>query len=147
MILVKRLFVILVTLFGFAIFMFSHKNALAAEAVPMADEPAVEARLQALSQELRCLVCQNETLAASRADLAEDLRREIRDMIRQGKTDPQIVEFLVARYGDFVRYRPPFKASTWLLWAGPFLMLLAGGGLLYRLVKRSGDVPAEGEPA
>lgn len=147
MILVKRLFVILVVLFGILIFTVSHKTAQAAEAMPLATEPAVEARLQALSQELRCLVCQNETLAASRAELAEDLRREIRDMIREGKSDPQIVEFLVARYGDFVRYRPPFKPNTWLLWIAPFLMLLAGGGLLYRLVKRSGDVPAEGEPA
>ncbi|HEX5393260.1 MAG TPA: cytochrome c-type biogenesis protein [Rhodocyclaceae bacterium] len=147
MILVKRLFVVLVALFGFLVFMMSHKTASAAEAMPIAAEPVVEARLQALSQELRCLVCQNETLAASRAELAEDLRREIRSMIREGMTDAEIVDFLVIRYGDFVRYRPPFKANTWLLWLAPFLMLLAGGGLLYRLVKRSGDVPSEGEPA
>jgi len=100
----------------------------AADAPPLADDPVVEARLVGIAEELRCLVCQNESLAGSRADLAEDLRREIRTLIRQGKTDQEVMDFLVSRYGDFVRYRPPMKPTTWLLWLGPFVLL--GGGLV-----------------
>ncbi|HEY8856710.1 MAG TPA: cytochrome c-type biogenesis protein [Rugosibacter sp.] len=102
--------------------------ALASEALPLAPDEAVEKRMLFISEELRCLVCQNETLAASRADLANDLRREIRSLIAAGKTDQEILDFMVARYGDFVRYRPPFKPTTWLLWSGPFLLM--GGGLI-----------------
>ncbi len=113
---------------------------MAKEAAPLAADPAVEQRLVALAEELRCLVCQNESLAASRADLAMDLKREIREMIRAGKSDREIREFLVARYGDFVLYRPPFKESTVLLWAGPFVLLvaaLAGVALFVRRRHRS----------
>jgi len=110
--------------------------AQAKEAAPLADDQAVEARLVGIAEELRCLVCQNESLAGSRADLAEDLRREIRTLIRQGKTDPEIIDFLVSRYGDFVRYRPPFKPTTWLLWIGPFVLLLAGIGALVAYLRR-----------
>lgn len=102
----------------------------AEEARPSAENPAVEARLKKLAVELRCLVCQNQTLADSNAPLAEDLRREVREMIAKNMTDEQIVEFLVARYGDFVRYRPPFKFATVLLWLGPFLLLGIGGVML-----------------
>ena len=111
----------------------------AGEARPMADDPVVEARMLSISEELRCLVCQNETLAASRAELADDLRREVRDLIRQGKTDQEIKDYLVTRYGDFVLYRPPVKSTTWLLWFGPFA-LLGGGviGLVAYLRRRSG---------
>lgn len=98
------------------------------EARPLADDPVAEKRLQAISAELRCLVCQNETIAASNADLAKDLRREIRTMIQAGQSDQQILDFLVARYGDFVLYRPPLKGSTALLWVGPLLFL--GGGII-----------------
>ncbi len=97
---------------------------------PLAENPVVEARLKKLAVELRCLVCQNQTLADSNAPLAEDLRREVREMIANNMTDDQIVEFLVARYGDFVRYRPPFKVATVLLWVGPFLLLGIGGIVL-----------------
>jgi cytochrome c-type biogenesis protein CcmH len=110
------------------------------EAKPLAADPVVEQRLMALAEELRCLVCQNESLAASRADLAMDLKREIRQMMRAGKSDREIREFLVARYGDFVLYRPPVKESTLLLWAGPFALLvaaLAGVGLYVRRRHRS----------
>jgi cytochrome c-type biogenesis protein CcmH len=100
------------------------------EAQPLSEDPAVEARLKALSQELRCLVCQNQTLADSNAPLAEDLRREIRELIAKGLSDKEITDYLVARYGDFVRYRPPLKSQTVLLWAGPFLLLAAGLGTL-----------------
>ena len=96
---------------------------VAREAAPLAEDPQVEARLIDISQELRCLVCQNESLASSHAELADDLRREVRDLIRSGKTDPEIKDFLVARYGDFVLYRPEVKPLTWVLWFGPFLLL------------------------
>lgn len=93
------------------------------EALPMADDPKLEARLVEISQELRCLVCQNESLASSHAELADDLRREVRDLIRSGKSDQEIKDFLVSRYGDFVLYRPEVKPLTWVLWFGPFLLL------------------------
>jgi len=96
----------------------------------------VEKRLKALSTELRCLVCQNSTLADSDAPLAVDLRNEIRTMMQDGKTDEQVVEFLVARYGDFVRFRPPVNASTALLWFGPFVMLLIGAIALFVVLKK-----------
>src|SRR5258705_9712591 len=98
----------------------------AKEAQSSADDPVIEKRLMKLSQELRCLVCQNETLADSRADLAEDLRREIREQMKAGKTDQEIIAFLTQRYGDFVLYRPPVKPTTYLLWFGPFLLLIGG---------------------
>jgi cytochrome c-type biogenesis protein CcmH len=102
------------------------------------DDPTgeVEARLQLLARQLRCLVCQNETLAESQAELAVDLRREIRQQLEAGRSDAQITAFLTDRYGDFVLYRPPLKPRTYLLWFGPFVLL--GGGLvaLYRSVNR-----------
>lgn len=97
---------------------------------------AAEQRMLKLSEELRCLVCQNQSLADSGSGLAEDLRREIRTMIAQGKTDKEIVDFLVQRYGDFVRYRPPVKATTVLLWFGPFALLGIGGMALYRRLQQ-----------
>ena len=110
-------------------------SAFANEAAPLAEDPVVEKRLIAISEELRCLVCQNESLAGSRADLANDLRREIRTLIRDNKTDAEIMDFMVNRYGDFVRYRPPVKPVTWLLWFGPFLLLLGALWGLYRMVR------------
>ena len=125
----KRLMVALMLAFAF--------GAHAKEAVPMAEDEAVEQRLIGIAEELRCLVCQNESLAGSHAELAEDLRREIRTLIRQGKTDSEVMEFLVSRYGDFVRYRPPLKPSTILLWSGPFVFLALGlGGLTLYLRRR-----------
>ena len=110
--------------------------AVAKEAQPVADDPALEKRLMELSQQLRCLVCQNETLADSQADLAADLRRQIKDMMKQGKSDQEIIAFLTERYGDFVLYKPPVKPTTYLLWYGPFFLL--GGGLLalFRYLKQ-----------
>jgi len=93
----------------------------AGEALPMAEDEAVEQRLVAIAEELRCLVCQNESLAGSRADLAQDLRREVRTLIKAGKSDDEIRQFLVTRYGDFVLYRPRVSPMTYLLWGGPFL--------------------------
>jgi cytochrome c-type biogenesis protein CcmH len=111
------------------------------KAAPLSADPALEARVLKIAEELRCLVCQNESLAGSRSDLAMDLRREIRALIKQGKTDQEIRDFLVSRYGDFVLYRPPVKPTTWLLWGGPFVLLAAGlAGLIVFLRKRK---PAE----
>ncbi len=112
-------------------------TAQANEAVPLAEDPVVEQRLIHIAEELRCLVCQNESLAGSRADLALDLKREIRQLIKQGKTDQEVRDFLVTRYGDYVLYRPPVKPTTWLLWGGPFVLLAAGlAGLIVFLRKR-----------
>ena len=110
--------------------------AAAEEARPLADNPQVEARLKTLAVELRCLVCQNQTLADSNAPLAEDLRREVREMISKDMSDREIIDFLVQRYGDFVLYRPPWKASTTLLWLGPFLLLIAGATALVLALRR-----------
>ena len=111
-------------------------TAMAQQARPMAEDPVLEERLMNLSRELRCLVCQNETLADSRADLAVDLRNEIREQMKAGKTDQEIIAFLTARYGDFVLYRPPVKATTYFLWFGPFVLLLGGLFLLFRYLKQ-----------
>lgn len=116
---------------------------VAKEAQPTGDDPAVEQRLHKLSQELRCLVCQNETLADSRADLAEDLRREIREQIRAGKSDKEIIEFLTARYGQFILYRPRVTPTTYLLWFGPFVLLVGGLFLLFKYIKQRRDLVPE----
>ena len=110
--------------------------AFAGDAKPLADDPVIEARLKAMSSELRCLVCQNTTLADSSAPLAEDLRKEIRVQMHAGKSDQEVVDYLVARYGDFVRYRPPVNNETALLWFGPFALLLIGGFVLFRVIKK-----------
>jgi len=117
--------------------------AVAKDAEPVGDDPAVEARLAKLSQELRCLVCQNETLADSRAGLAEDLRREIRVQIKAGKSDKEIIAFLTERYGQFILYRPQVTPVTYLLWFGPFVLLLAGLAILFRYIKQRRDSIAE----
>ena len=121
----------------------------AGEARPLADDPVVEARLKHLAVELRCLVCQNQTLADSNAPLAEDLRREVREMIAKDMSDKEIIDFLVARYGDFVLYRPPLKATTTLLWVGPFVLLIVGAGALVMTLRRRAhkviDVPVTDE--
>jgi cytochrome c-type biogenesis protein CcmH len=107
-----------------------------------AEDVAVEKRMVALAENLRCLVCQNESLASSHAELAEDLRREVREQIRAGKSDQEITEYLVARYGDFVLYEPPMKSYTVLLWFGPFALLLVGASVLfYQLRQRRKTVP------
>ena len=109
----------------------------AGEAKDLAADPVLEKRMIGLAENLRCLVCQNESLASSHAELAEDLRREVREQMAQGKNDQEIMDYLVARYGDFVLYKPPVKSYTALLWFGPFaLLLIALGVLVYQLRKR-----------
>lgn len=108
----------------------------AKEAVPVSADPAIEKRMIALSQNLRCLVCQNESLAASQAELALDLKQEIREMMKKGESDKEIVAYLVHRYGDFVLYKPPVKAKTLLLWFGPFIFLVAGLVVLFITIQK-----------
>jgi cytochrome c-type biogenesis protein CcmH len=102
------------------------------EAVPTDQDPVQEKRAVQLAEELRCLVCQNQTIAESNAELAVDLRRQIREQLGQGKSDREIIDFMVQRYGDFVLYRPPLKTTTLILWLGPLLLLLIGIGILVR---------------
>ncbi len=108
----------------------------AKEAEPMANDAQVEARLVGIAAELRCLVCQNESLASSRADLAEDLRAQVREQIIKGRTDQEIKDYLVERYGDFVLYRPAVKPMTWFLWFGPFACLLIALGFLLNAINK-----------
>lgn len=116
----------------------------AKEAALLAEDPVVEKRLVLISEELRCLVCQNESLASSRAELANDLREEVRKLIRDNKSDTQIKEYLVTRYGDFVLYRPEVKPLTWVLWFGPFLLLMAGVmGMAVYLRQRQTEKPVK----
>jgi len=103
------------------------------------DDPVVEKRLMDLSKELRCLVCQNETLADSQASLAEDLRREIREQIKAGKSDQEIISFLTQRYGQFILYRPRVTPTTYLLWFGPFVLLIGGLVVLFRYIRYNRD--------
>ena len=111
--------------------------ALAAEAPTVAADPVLEARVMAIAAELRCLVCQNQTIADSNAGLAVDLRNQVRDMLRQGQDRQQIVAYMTDRYGDFVLYRPPLKESTALLWFGPAALLLGGLAVLVLVLRRS----------
>ena len=112
-------------------------SAVAGEAQPLYRDAATDARLNVLATELRCLVCQNQTIADSHSELAADLRNEILEMIAAGKSDREIVDFMVARYGDFVLYNPPLKVTTVLLWAGPLLLLMMGLFALYRYFRHS----------
>lgn len=110
----------------------------AKEAAPIASDPALEKRVQALTEQLRCLVCQNQTIADSHADLAIDLKNQVREKLAQGMSDKDILAYMVDRYGDFVLYRPPVKSTTWLLWFGPFFFLIAGiAALMIKLKRRT----------
>lgn len=114
----------------------------AKDAAPLAQDEVTEKRLVTIASELRCLVCQNESLSGSNAELANDLRREIRTLIRDGKSDNEIMDFMVSRYGDFVRYRPPLKGSTLVLWFGPALLFVGAlSALLLYLRRRNRALP------
>lgn len=144
----KRLFAKLATILAFSL----HLNATPALAssateAALADDPVAEKRLTKLSEELRCLVCQNQNIADSNAELAQDLRREIRGMIKEGKSDKEIIDFMVARYGDFVLYRPPVQGNTLLLWIGPITLLVFGLAALIAYQRRRAErVAAEDKP-
>lgn len=110
--------------------------ACANEAAPASDDPVLEARMLKLTSELRCLVCQNQTIADSHAGLAVDLRNQVREMLKRGDSDQQITDYMTARYGDFVLYRPPVNAKTALLWFGPGLLLIGGLATLFVILRR-----------
>jgi cytochrome c-type biogenesis protein CcmH len=114
----------------------------AADAPLTAADPELEAKMLRISAELRCLVCQNQTIADSNAELAVDLRNQVRDMLRQGQSEQQIIDYMTARYGDFVLYRPPMQRSTWLLWLGPFALLVVGAFVWWRVQRRGRPAPA-----
>ena len=120
----------------FLLFALSGQNAGAADATPTEMDPVKAARAVKLADKLRCLVCQNQTIADSNAELANDLRGQIREQIAAGRTDDEILTYMVDRYGDFVLYQPPFKATTVLLWAGPALLLVGGLFILLRNLRR-----------
>jgi cytochrome c-type biogenesis protein CcmH len=105
------------------------------------EDPGLERRVTSLAHELRCLVCQNQTLADSNAPLAQDLRNQIREQLKAGKSERDVIDFMVARYGDFVLYRPPFNATTVALWTGPFVLLALGAWLLARRVRKKAPPP------
>ena len=115
----------------------------AKEAAPAAADPVLEARMLKIAAELRCLVCQNQTIADSHAGLAIDLRQQVREMLQKGQSDAQIIDYMTARYGDFVRYRPPLKTSTALLWFGPVVMVIGGLVVLVIVLRRRNRMPPE----
>ncbi len=123
-------------LFAFLILIIAPTLSWSKEAVPVAEDPEIEKRMLALTMDLRCLVCQNESIADSRADFSNDMRREIRQKIKENKSDEEIIQFLVDRYGDFVLYNPPVKPTTILLWFGPILLFMIGFVSLLTYLKR-----------
>jgi cytochrome c-type biogenesis protein CcmH len=134
----------------FAVLLAFGSASLAIDAEDAFDDPVLQKRYESINRELRCLVCQNQTIADSNATLAQDLRREVRDMIAAGQTDAQIREFMIERYGDFVLYRPRMTAGNFLLWAAPVLLLVIGAFVLVRVVRRRGqetDPESEGPEA
>jgi cytochrome c-type biogenesis protein CcmH len=124
-------FCLLLLLFACTIASLAH----AVQSEAKADDAELEARVQRVASELRCLVCQNQTIADSNAELAQDLRREVRTMLARGRSEAEVREFMTQRYGDFILYRPPFNAATLLLWVGPFLLLVAGVWVLRRIAR------------
>jgi cytochrome c-type biogenesis protein CcmH len=117
----------------------------AGEAAPAVDDPVLEKRVLKLSEELRCLVCQNQTIADSHAELAVDLKNQIREKLKAGMSETEVKQYMVQRYGDFVLYRPPVKTTTWFLWFGPFALLLVGVVVLFvKLRKRAARVAQGG---
>jgi cytochrome c-type biogenesis protein CcmH len=128
----RTLFSLLVTL-GLALWLATSN---AGEARPLADDPALEARMVELANELRCLVCQNQTIADSNAPLAVDLKNQVREQLRAGRSNQEIIAYMVQRYGDFVLYRPPVKATTAALWYGPFALLAAGAVVVVFTLRR-----------
>ena len=116
-------------------------NATAKEAAPASDDPVLEKKMLRIADELRCLVCQNQTIAESDADLAKDLRREVRSLLREGKSEDDILNYMTQRYGDFVLYRPPVKDTTLLLWFGPGVLVVGGLLALVLVLRRRARMP------
>jgi cytochrome c-type biogenesis protein CcmH len=111
------------------------------------EDHSLQTRFERITSELRCLVCQNESIADSNADLAVDLRQQVREMLVAGKSDDAIFHFMTDRYGEFVRFNPPLEPKTLLIWGAPFIMLLLGGVIIYRVARQRGRMPLDDEPA
>ena len=111
------------------------------------ENPALQARFEHITQDLRCLVCQNESIADSNVELAADLRRQVREMLIAGKSDDAIFKFMTDRYGEFVRFNPPLTPKTWLIWGAPFIMVAVGAIIIVRVARRRASQPLDDEPA
>jgi cytochrome c-type biogenesis protein CcmH len=111
------------------------------------EDPALQARFEGITKELRCLVCQNESIADSNVELASDLRRQVREMLVAGKSDDAIFEFMTDRYGEFIRFSPPVERKTLLIWGAPFIALVLGTGIIIRIVRRRSRMPLDDEPS
>jgi cytochrome c-type biogenesis protein CcmH len=109
--------------------------------------PALQARYEHVTQDLRCLVCQNESIADSNVELASDLRRQVREMLIAGKSDDEIFKFMTDRYGEFVRFNPPLTPKTWLIWGAPFIMVVVGAIVIIRVARHRASLPVDDEPA
>ncbi len=110
------------------------------------EDPVLQARYERITKDLRCLVCQNESIADSNVELASDLRRQVREMLSAGKSDDAIFDFMTDRYGEFVRFNPPLEPKTLLIWGAPFLVLVLGGVIIFRIVRRRSRMPLDDEP-
>jgi cytochrome c-type biogenesis protein CcmH len=130
-----------------AVALIDSSAARALDANGQIEDPRLQARFEHITQDLRCVVCQNESIADSNADLAGDLRRQVREMLLAGKSDAQIFDFMTARYGEFVRFSPPLEPKTLLIWGAPFIMLLVGGGIVYRISRQRAALPLDDEPS
>ena len=131
---------------------FCSAQSLAQAPAPLDDHgqlqnPLLQSRFERITKELRCLVCQNESIADSNADLANDLRRQVREMLVAGKSDADIFKFMTDRYGEFVRFNPPLNAKTLLIWGAPFVMVLVGAGIIFRIARQRARMPLDDEPA
>jgi len=122
-------------------------TAPAVDANGQLQDHALQARFERITKELRCLVCQNESIADSNVELASDLRRQVREMLVAGKSDDSIFDFMTDRYGEFVRFSPPLEPKTLLIWGAPFAMLLLGSVIVYRVVRQRSRMPLDDEPA
>ncbi|HEU4620331.1 MAG TPA: cytochrome c-type biogenesis protein [Gammaproteobacteria bacterium] len=127
--------------------LFVSRASLAVDVEPRFDDPALEQRYQTLIHEVRCLVCLNQTIADSTVPLAAELRRNVHDLVAQGKSEKEVRDYLVARYGDFVLYKPPLRPDTWLLWGAPFILLVIGGVVFARILKNRSRQPLDEDPA
>ncbi len=110
------------------------------------EDPVLQERFESIAKNLRCLVCQNESVADSNAQLAGDLRRQVREMLVAGKSDDEIFKFMTDRYGEFVRFNPPLESKTLLIWGAPFIMLVLGAGIIFRVVRQRSRMPLDDEP-
>jgi cytochrome c-type biogenesis protein CcmH len=120
---------------------------IALDANGQIEDPALQARFEHIAKDLRCLVCQNESIADSNVELASDLRRQVREMLLAGKSDEAIFQFMTDRYGPFVRFNPPLEAKTLLIWGAPFIMVLVGAGIIFRIARQRSRMPVDDEPA